>query len=154
MHVLGKAGLALTGAVLVLGGLIACSPLSAINAVTPSSSYIKTEGVSYADSDNPRQKLDIYRPAAQADACVAGQLRWGYEVGLVPGSDSGFSVDGIRVDAVPAGCVGHRVAITYSAGTSVVGSSVASLSVGVIDRVDRSGLGDVVVTAASLAPVS
>ena len=93
-------------------------------------------------------------PAAQADACVAGQLRWGYEVGLVPGSDSGFSVDGIRVDAVPAGCVGHRVAITYSAGAAVVGSSVASLSVGVIDRVDRSGLGDVVVTAASLAPVS
>ncbi|MCI1015092.1 alpha/beta hydrolase [Herbaspirillum sp. C7C2] len=74
MHVLGKAGLALTGAVLVLGGLIACSPLSAINAVTPSSSYIKTEGVAYADSDHPRQKLDIYRPAAQADAASAKGL--------------------------------------------------------------------------------
>ena len=74
MHVLGKAGLALTGAVLVLGGLIACSPLSAINAVTPSSSYIKTEGVAYADSDHPRQKLDIYRPAAQADAAPAKGL--------------------------------------------------------------------------------
>ncbi len=74
MHVLGKAGLALTGAVLVLGGLIACSPLSAINAVTPSSSYIKTEGVAYADSDHPRQKLDIYRPAAQAGAATAKGL--------------------------------------------------------------------------------
>ena len=92
--------------------------------------------------------------AATGDACVAAQVRWGYEVGLVPESDSGFSIDGIRVDAVPAACVGRRVAITYSAGTAVVSTSVASLAPGVIDRVDRTGLGDVVVTAASLVPAS
>lgn len=64
MHVLGKAGLVIAGAVLILGGVVACSPLSAINAVTPASAYVKTEGVAYANTDNPRQKLDIYRPAS------------------------------------------------------------------------------------------
>ncbi len=63
MHVLGKAGLTLAGVALVIGGLMACSPLAAINAVTPSSTYVKIEGVAYGSSDNPRQKLDIYRPA-------------------------------------------------------------------------------------------
>ena len=72
MHVLGKAGLALAGAVLVLGGAAACSPLSAINAVTPASSYVKTEGVAYGNSDNPRQKLDIYRPATTTSASAQG----------------------------------------------------------------------------------
>lgn len=72
MHVLGKAGLALAGAVLVLGGIAACSPLSAINAVTPASGYVKTEGVAYGNSDNPRQKLDIYRPASAAPASAQG----------------------------------------------------------------------------------
>nr|WP_034334012.1 alpha/beta hydrolase [Herbaspirillum sp. B39] len=71
MHVLGKAGLAFAGAVLILGGVVACSPLSAINAVTPASSYVKTEGVAYANTDNPRQKLDIYRPA-NAPASASG----------------------------------------------------------------------------------
>nr|WP_198981023.1 alpha/beta hydrolase [Herbaspirillum sp. ASV7] len=63
MHVLGKAGLTVAGIALVIGGLIACSPLAAINAVTPSATYVKTEGVAYVSGDNPRQRLDIYRPA-------------------------------------------------------------------------------------------
>ncbi|WP_420106752.1 alpha/beta hydrolase [Herbaspirillum huttiense] len=71
MHVLGKAGLAFAGAVLILGGVVACSPLSALNAVTPASSSVKTEGVAYANTDNPRQKLDIYRPA-NAPATASG----------------------------------------------------------------------------------
>lgn len=91
---------------------------------------------------------------AQGSPCDGQKLRWGYEVALVPGSDSGFSIDGIRMDQVPAECVGRTVEISYSAGSSVVQTTVAPLALGVIDRVDRGTLGNVVVTAASWAPTS
>lgn len=89
---------------------------------------------------------------AQGAPCDGQQVRWGYEVALVPGSDKGFSIDGIRMDQVPAECLGRTVAIRYSAGDSVVRTAVAPLAPGVIDRVDRAAVGDVVVTAASWAP--
>lgn len=44
----------------VLGTVTACSPLKAINAVTPSGSYEKTGGVAYGA--DPRHKLDVYAP--------------------------------------------------------------------------------------------
>ncbi len=47
-------------ALTTIGGLIACSPLTALNALTPSSSYQLTENVAYGQ--DPRQQLDIYRP--------------------------------------------------------------------------------------------
>jgi hypothetical protein len=43
---------------------------------SPRLGYVKTEGVAYANTDNPRQKLDIYRPAAQAAAPPAWACRW------------------------------------------------------------------------------
>lgn len=64
MHVTGKVGLMLAAVAAMLGGLIACSPLTAINTLTPESGYARTEGVAYGDQ--PRQQLDIYRPAAGA----------------------------------------------------------------------------------------
>lgn len=88
-----------------------------------------------------------------AAGCDSGDVRWGYETTLVPGADGGFSIDGIRMDAVPAACVGRQVAITYSAGAAVVRNAVVHLSEGVIDRVDRSTAGAVVVTSASWAPL-
>jgi acetyl esterase/lipase len=52
-------------ALLLLCGVIAaCSPLRAINALTPASTYVKTSGIAYGiayDAD-PRQQLDIYVP--------------------------------------------------------------------------------------------
>lgn len=91
--------------------------------------------------------------AAAPTGCGGGDVRWAYETTLVPGPDGGFSIDGIRMDAVPAACVGRRVAITYSAGATVVRTAVATLSEGVIDRVDRSATGAVVVTSAAWAPL-
>jgi len=92
--------------------------------------------------------------AAVPSGCDGNQVRWGYEAGLVPGADGGFSIEGIRVDDVPAACVGRPVAITYSSGGTVVRREVRPLERGVIDRIDRSVVGDVLVTAASWAPVS
>ncbi|MFL9922748.1 alpha/beta hydrolase [Herbaspirillum lusitanum] len=67
MSIFGKLLMAFGLLVLVLGGLIACSPLSALNAVTPDSGYNKTAGIAYGA--NPRQQLDIYVP--QADSAAA-----------------------------------------------------------------------------------
>lgn len=48
------------GVLLALGGLIACSPLTALNAVTTGSTYQKTADLAYGE--DPRQRLDIYVP--------------------------------------------------------------------------------------------
>ncbi|MCT4499174.1 alpha/beta hydrolase [Pseudomonas sivasensis] len=44
--------------------LSACSPIKVLNALTPSSTFTKTSSIAYGD--DPRQKLDIYRPANAA----------------------------------------------------------------------------------------
>ena len=85
--------------------------------------------------------------------CDGSTVRWGYEVGLVQGAGGGFSIEGIRMDGVPAACIGVPVAITYSSDGTVVRRTVRPLAVGVVDRLDGSVLGDAVVTAASWAPV-
>lgn len=54
--------------VIICGGLIACSPLKALNAVTPASAYQKTADVAYGS--NPRQQLDIYVPQQAPGAIV------------------------------------------------------------------------------------
>ena len=84
--------------------------------------------------------------------CDGSTVRWGYEVGLVQGADGGFSIEGIRMDDVPAACLGMPVAITYTSGGTVVRQTVRPLAMGVVDRLDRSVVGDAVVTAASWAP--
>ncbi|WP_293777739.1 alpha/beta hydrolase [uncultured Oxalicibacterium sp.] len=52
--------LTLLAALLVLGGLAACAPLKAINAITTSATYTKKADVPFGD--DPRQKLDVYIP--------------------------------------------------------------------------------------------
>lgn len=47
------------GIVLLLA-LCGCSPVQVLNALTPDSTYDKTEGIAYGD--DPRQKLDVYVP--------------------------------------------------------------------------------------------
>lgn len=51
---------AVLAAGIVLAACVACSPLTAINALTPSATYNKTADISYGA--DPRQKLDIYAP--------------------------------------------------------------------------------------------
>ena len=49
--------------------LAACSPIKVLNALTPTSTFTKTSAIAYGD--DPRQKLDIYRPVtALPDAPV------------------------------------------------------------------------------------
>jgi acetyl esterase/lipase len=58
-----KALLLLFAIFLSLGLVVACSPLKAINALTPSSTYQKTSDVTYGP--HPRNLVDIYSPAVQ-----------------------------------------------------------------------------------------
>lgn len=46
---------------LLLLALAACSPLTALNALSPAGDTVRVEGVAYGDG--PRRKLDIYRPS-------------------------------------------------------------------------------------------
>ncbi|QJE01322.1 alpha/beta hydrolase [Massilia forsythiae] len=55
------------GAAMLLGGVLAaCSPLSALNAVSPSGQSSASDGIRYAPGE--RHLLDVYRPAAGAAA--------------------------------------------------------------------------------------
>jgi len=47
-------------AFLVLGAVAACSPVQALNAITPSYTYRKAADLAYGS--DPRQKLDVYTP--------------------------------------------------------------------------------------------
>ncbi|MEO8155541.1 MAG: alpha/beta hydrolase [Rhizobacter sp.] len=55
--------LALAG-VAMIAALTACAPVATLNALTPSSTYMLSEGIGYGAL--PRQKLDIYRPTRAA----------------------------------------------------------------------------------------
>jgi acetyl esterase/lipase len=57
---------AIAGALLVAGGLTACSPLSVINAVSPGNALQAEADVAYGLK--ARQRLDIYRPASATNS--------------------------------------------------------------------------------------
>lgn len=59
-----RSALSLLAAVGVAGGLAACSPVTALNALAPSGTHTTTPGVAYGPG--PRQVLDVYRPARAA----------------------------------------------------------------------------------------
>ena len=59
-----KIALALLGACVLAGSLVACSPVTALNALAPSSTHTRTAGVAYGPG--PRQQLDVYQPARAA----------------------------------------------------------------------------------------
>jgi len=52
-------------AAMLLGGVVACSPLATLNALSPQGDLTRTENVAYGD--NPRQQLDIYVQAGKPD---------------------------------------------------------------------------------------
>lgn len=57
---------AVSAGLLVLAG---CSPLEALDRVEPEGGYVRDEGLAYGP--HPRQRLDVYRPAARAGAAGA-----------------------------------------------------------------------------------
>jgi acetyl esterase/lipase len=60
MPLLRKSVTAIFAVGIVLAACVACSPLNALNTLTPSGSYRKSADISYGA--DPRQKLDIYAP--------------------------------------------------------------------------------------------
>jgi acetyl esterase/lipase len=50
----------------LLGGLVACSPITALNALAPASTHRVTAGIAYGDG--LRQRLDAYSPTTAAPA--------------------------------------------------------------------------------------
>lgn len=106
----------------------------------------------YASSQAAAQAPGPLTAHSSAASCDRDAVRWGYEVDLVPGAPSGFSIAGVRIDAAPAGCVGRPISITYSSDQGVVRRAVVPISVGVVDRLDRTRAGAVVVTAAGWSP--
>ena len=66
MSLLKSSSLALLVALLLVGALTACSPVTALNALAPGDTYTRTAGVAYGS--HPRQVLDVYRPARAAPA--------------------------------------------------------------------------------------
>ena len=56
--------LSLVVAIGLAGGLAACSPMTALNALAPASTHTLNAGVAYGDG--PRQMLDVYRPTTAA----------------------------------------------------------------------------------------
>lgn len=67
MAIVLKRAVLVSAALAMVVGLGACSPLTLLNAVTPSSSYDKSADIAYGD--DPRQRLDVYRPR-NADAAA------------------------------------------------------------------------------------
>jgi acetyl esterase/lipase len=61
-----KIALGLLGVVMLAGALVACSPVTALNALAPAGTHTRTAGVAYGPG--PRQLLDIYKPASAAPA--------------------------------------------------------------------------------------
>lgn len=49
----------------LIAALAACSPLSIVNALTPSNTYIASANLAYGS--DPRQKLDVYQPSPSPD---------------------------------------------------------------------------------------
>ena len=60
MAIRRTAWLALAAGVVVLGGIVACSPLGTLNALSPGKSLKAKADVPYGD--NARHKLDVYTP--------------------------------------------------------------------------------------------
>lgn len=61
---LPKLSLALLALLAVAGALLACSPVTALNALAPSGTHTVTAGVAYGTG--PRERLDVYRPTSAA----------------------------------------------------------------------------------------
>ncbi len=54
-----------------LGALAACSPVTLVNALTPTSGLIRTANIAYLPGNNARQTLDVYQPTSSVAAAKA-----------------------------------------------------------------------------------
>ena len=64
MHPTPRLFRVILAALLLTGAVSGCAPVSTLNALSPRSTYVLTEGVAYGTL--PRQRLDVYRPVLPA----------------------------------------------------------------------------------------
>jgi acetyl esterase/lipase len=66
MLTITKALLAIAATAAILAAITACSPLKVLNALTPSSGYVKTADIAYGP--DARNRLDVYKPTLKSSA--------------------------------------------------------------------------------------
>jgi acetyl esterase/lipase len=87
-----KIAFALLALIVLLGAIVACSPLTAINALTPSSTYRKTANIAYGTDS--RHQLDVYSPTAQNSNALAPVVVFFYGGNWNAGSRSDYEFIG------------------------------------------------------------
>ena len=92
---------------ILLGTIAACSPLSAINAVTSGSASEKELGISYGD--DPRNKLDIYRPRSGKGAAPVVVFFYGGSWNMGSRSDYAFVGEALAERGIVAVLADYRL---------------------------------------------
>lgn len=92
---------------ILLGAMVACSPLSAINAVTSGSASDKELAISYGD--DPRNKLDIYRPRDSNGAAPVVVFFYGGSWNMGSRSDYAFVGEALAERGIVAVLADYRL---------------------------------------------
>lgn len=93
--------------VFVLAMMTACSPLKMLNALTPESTFDKTEGIAYGD--DPRQKLDVYVPRHSVESAPVVVFFYGGSWNSGSRSDYGFVGEALASRGVVAVLADYRL---------------------------------------------
>lgn len=101
--------------VVSVSALTACSPLRAVNALTPSSTYTLEEGVPYGTL--PRQRLDIYQPLNVHDPAPVVVFFYGGSWTMGARADYKFVGEALAARGIVAVVADYRLspAVTYPA---------------------------------------
>ncbi|OYQ19052.1 esterase [Pseudomonas mandelii] len=93
--------------VFLLAMMTACSPLKMLNALTPDSTFDKTEGIAYGD--DPRQKLDVYVPRHSVESAPVVVFFYGGSWNSGSRSDYGFVGEALASRGVVAVLADYRL---------------------------------------------
>jgi acetyl esterase/lipase len=93
--------------VFLLAMMTACSPLKMLNALTPASTFDKTEGIAYGD--DPRQKLDVYVPRHSVESAPVVVFFYGGSWNSGSRSDYGFVGEALASRGVVAVLADYRL---------------------------------------------
>ncbi|MFJ7284101.1 alpha/beta hydrolase [Pseudomonas sp. NPDC099000] len=97
----------LTMGVFLLAMVTACSPLKMLNALTPDSTFDKTEGIAYGD--DPRQKLDVYVPRHSLESAPVVVFFYGGSWNSGSRSDYGFVGEALASRGIVAVLADYRL---------------------------------------------
>ncbi|MET0778211.1 MAG: alpha/beta hydrolase [Pseudomonas mandelii] len=97
----------LTMGIFLLAVMTACSPLKMLNALTPDSTFDKTEGIAYGH--DPRQKLDVYVPRHSLENAPVVVFFYGGSWNSGSRSDYGFVGEALASRGVVAVLADYRL---------------------------------------------